>query len=78
MGVKTAKNHPQTPPVTLSVTSSPETYDYHENDNVSFPLSLANNFIDLTLQIGTEMFIILDLWEGSSLYIKRVTKEAYE
>ena len=38
MGVKTAKNHPQTPPVTHSVTSSSETHDYHENDNLSFPL----------------------------------------
>ena len=41
MGVKTAKNHPQTPPVTHSVTSSSETHDYHENDNLSFPLSLG-------------------------------------
>ena len=35
MGVESTKNHPQTPPVTHSST---ETYDYHENDNVSFPL----------------------------------------
>ena len=40
MGVKTAKDHLQTPPVTHSVTSSSETYDYHKNDNVSFPLSI--------------------------------------
>ena len=57
MGVKTAKNHPQTPPVTLSVTSSPETYDYHENDNVSFPLSL-----DTTPQRSHLLGVMRPVW----------------